>query len=241
MKTTRYLLLVLAFVLTAIIVSSCAEEATGPGFTDADFGINVIAQTDVLAPARGGQVDSVTILRAGIVIGIVKLEAVGSTRDFTVTESQVVELRLDGQAVAVPAVEVPPGTYKEVEISIDKLEVGNPAEEPLIEVHPEFADASVVIEGLVFSRDAGSDPFTFATDLDRDMEVDLVPFLTFPVSEDGQATAISIVVETGRWFLDENGAWLDPRKPANRSVIEGHIQKAFEAFEDANADSVADS
>ena len=113
----------------------------------------------------------------------------------------------------------------------------------MIALRPEFANASVVIEGLVITQNGASEAFMFKTDLDRDMEIEISPFLEIPQPVNGQPPAghaVSIIVETGRWFVDSGGTWLDPRDPSNKSLIESNIQSAFEAFEDANEDGEAE-
>ena len=238
-------LITIIFILVGIMLAGCGKSTLEPSPNVSGVKVNVFAKTAQSAALSKGAINSVQIFKAGLVIGSVKLETAGidSTQDFSSIRSRIVELNLQGQAVAMDTIEVTPGTYKEVEISIDKLETGNPEEDPLIALRPEFANASVVIEGLVITQSGASEAFMFKTDLDRDMEIDINPFLEILQPVDGQPLigyAVSIIVETGRWFVDSGGAWLDPRDPSNKSPIESNIQLAFEAFEDANEDGEPD-
>jgi hypothetical protein len=184
---------------------------------------------------------TIEIAGVQVVLGGIKLETAGldGTVDLVFAESRVIEVDLSGEPVtAHTVIDVPVGTYKEVEISIDKLEPGNPAEEPLIAQSPSLAEASIAITGRVVEN-GSEEPFTFTAALDRDMEVLLDPFLVVP--EDGEPTGVrvTLVFNTVGWFRDSAGQWLDPRDPANRSAIEANIQSSFEAFEDGDVDGRA--
>lgn len=70
----------------------------------------------------------------------------------------MVELELGGGDAFVFDTDVAAGTYKELEISIDKLEVGNPNEQALTEEYPSLADASVLVLVVLieYAEDRGS-------------------------------------------------------------------------------------
>lgn len=239
----------LALLLFGALVS-CSEGTTGPD-ASGDVRVNFFAGTGgalaAIAPSfavgqASGAVQSVDVQRVAVVFGGVKLETAGvdETVDWSLEESRVVELDLEGGPVAAAGYDVDPGTYKEVEVSIDKLEEGNPAEEPLIDEHPELRNASVVAEGVVVGDDGSSVPFTWATDLDADLEVLLESFLTIEDAGPGEAapTVIAVVVHVDRWFDDGSGGLLDPTDAANRSAIESNVAASIEAFEDPDADGV---
>ena len=129
----------------------------------------------------------------------------------------------------------PPKPLKEIEISLDKLEPGHAAEEPLITMHPDLADASIAVTGRVL-QDGAEESFTFTAALDRDMEILLDPLLVIAAGDEPTGTRISLVLRTAGWFRDSAGEWLDPRDPANRSVIEANMQASLEAFADGDMD-----
>ncbi len=243
----------LAAGLTAVVLAAgCSDDATGPA-DGASVKLNVFARSGGAAGAsvgpiaagtsaawisRAGAVTSVEISRVAVVIGSVKLEtAGGSTQDFVLEESRVIELDLTGDAVTAVVVDPPAGTYKEVEISVDKLELGNPAEQPLIDEHPELADASVVVEGTVTADGGAEEAFSFATPLDADVEVLLSPFLEVTSDGDGGGVRVfALVIDLDAWFDDGAGGLLDPTDPSDRSAIEAAMGASFDAFEDDDED-----
>jgi hypothetical protein len=201
--------------------------------------VNVFAVAASDADPGDGPVQVVVVDRVKLVTGAIKIETAGvdATIDFVFEESRVIVAEPAGAPVeAYTVLDIPGGTYKEVEISIDKLEPGNPAEGPLIADHPELSDASIAVEGRVVLQDGSEEPFTFTAALDRDMEIGLDPVLVLTASGEGQGTRVSLLIRTDGWFLDGSGEWLDPRHEATRSAIEANIQASLEAFEDGDAD-----
>ena len=181
---------------------------------------------------------AVHIDRLRLVLGTIKLETAGvdGSVDWVLDGSRVVVLDLTGEPVtAEAAIAVPAGTYKEIEISIDKLESGDAAEETIIAQHPDVADASIAITGRV-SLNGGADSFVFTAALDRDMEILLDPVLVIGGGDEPTGVRVTLVLRTERWFLSAAGECLDPRDPANRSAIEANIQTSLEAFEDGDLD-----
>jgi hypothetical protein len=219
--------------LVVAIAAACGDPS-GVGSANG-VTVSVIAAPVSQQSVGSGATEAVEIDELRLALGAVKLETAGldGTVDYVFAESRVVEVDLSGELVtAHTMLDVPFGTYKEIEISIDKLEPGNPAEESLIAEHRALADASVAITGRVV-EDGSAESFTFTAALDRDMEILLDPFLA--ISEGG-GVRVTIALDLTSWFRDAAGTWLDPRDPANRSAIEANIQASFEGFEDANMD-----
>ncbi|MBI4420944.1 MAG: hypothetical protein HY560_08975 [Gemmatimonadetes bacterium] len=234
---SRYLTILGAASLVGMVAAGCGDSVgVSPA---AGLTVSVIAAPVDQASAGGGASSAtVEIDRLRLVLGGVKLETAGrdGTVDWVFAESRVIEVDLSGEPVTAHALlDVPAGTYKEIEISIDKLERGNPAEEPLISQHPDAADASIAISGRVL-RNGSAEPFTFTAALDRDMEILLEPVLVIAQSEPPAGLGVTLVLKRGGWFRDSAAGWLDPRDPANRSAIEANIQASFEAFEDGDLD-----
>jgi len=221
--------------MLGVVSAGCNDTAgvePGRGIT-----LTVIAADQ---PAAQGTPGAVEIDGVRLVLGGIKLETAGQdgTVDWVFDQSEVIEVDLSGEPVtAHTLLDVPPGIYKEVEISIDKLEPGNPAEASLLAEHPDLADASIVITGLVLEN-SSEVPFTFTAALDRDMEILLQPFLV--LADDGEPTGVQVTLflNLEGWFRGPAGQWLDPRDPANRSAIEANIQASLAAFEDGNMDGV---
>lgn len=222
--------------LLGVIAAACGDTA---GVRPANgITVSVIAAPAGELALTGGPLPGVEIAQLRLVLGGVKLETAGldGTVDQAFVESRVIEVDLSGEPVtAYTVIEVPVGSYKEVEISIDKLEPGNPAEESLIAQAPDLADASIAISGRVLQNDS-KEPFTFTAALDRDMEIPLEPFLVITEVDGPTGVRVTLALNTDGWFRDAAGGWLDPREPTNRSAIEANIQASFEAFEDGDLD-----
>ena len=205
--------------LIGVIAAACGDAV---GIRTAND-VTVSPQTVGIAAVGGVQVT-----RVRVVVGAVKLETAGvdGTVDFLSEQSFVVEAALSGGQATVPVtLGAPAGTYKEVEVSIDKLEPGKESEAAALLAHPGLAEASIAIRVSVLENGVPN-VFTFTAALDRDMEIKHDPFLVIPAG--GSAVTV-ITLDTTGWFLDALGTLLDPRDPANRSVIEANIQASFAA------------
>jgi len=177
----------------------------------------------VLAPG----ITALEIEQAVLVLGGLKLETAGldQTVDWTLLESVVLPLDLGGGPTLAFDAEVPAGTYKELEISIDKLEVGHPGEQLLIDAWPALADASVLVTGTVV-RNGTPEAFTFTAALDIDLELDFPAPVAF--TEDAAATLIEMTLDLSQWFRSQSGATLDPNDAGDRSEIEASISRSIE-------------
>lgn len=228
--------------ITILVPASLIGTLAACGDTSGAQPTTALTVSVIAAPANGAAPTSglrtVDIAELRLVLGGVKLEAAGldGTVDFTLAESRVIDVDLSGEPVtAHTMIDVPVGAYKEIEISIDKLEPGYLAEEPLIATYPGLANASVAIAGRVLVN-GSEEPFTFTAALDRDMEILLEPFLMIKQAGEPAGVRVTLALHTEGWFRDAAGEWLDPRDPANRSAIEANIQASFEAFEDGDMD-----
>jgi len=227
MLPSRKLTWILACAPCLVLVPVACTDTAGPG---EGAGLEVHASMRGSALAGGGADVLVEIDRVFLVVGRVKLEKAGTTaNDFLDERSIVIELEPGAGPLLAISADVPAGAFKELEIAIDKLEVGHPQEQALIDAYPGLGDASVLIEGRVLDQ-ATWKSFRFATDLDVDLELSFDP----PLLIDGAVrptTLVSMMLEVTGWFRDESGRLLDPRDPANRSAIEANVQRSIELFE----------
>ncbi len=218
----------LATVLPAALLLSACADATGP------LGQNQLQVTARVTDraASGTTATVVEIQSATMVLGGLKLETAGldNTVDWVWERSIVIPLALNGTAVLAYDVDVVPGIYKEFELSVDKLEIGNPAEDPLIAQYPGLADASVLVDGLVTRPGGTRQPFALSAPVDIDLELPFAAPMEFTAA-DNPVALIALEVDVSSWFQGPTDL-LDPTDPANRSDIEGNIQKSFEMFED---------
>jgi hypothetical protein len=228
-------------VLVAMFLPSACSDPAGPEMESSLQVLAFASGVDQLArptarDIRPGGVSTVEIDRILVVLGRLKLETAGDgTVDFTDERSLVIELDSGDDPVLALAADVPLGTYKELELAIDKLERGHPSEQDLIDAFPGLDDASVLVVGTVTRVGEGEERFSFASPLDVDLEVDFSPPLVVDSLEPGEVL-LSLRLDASGWFRDSSGALLDPRVAAHRSSIEAAIQRSIELFEDANRD-----
>jgi hypothetical protein len=221
-----------AALLVAILVAAACEEASGPqGEGAVEVRAFAVGSAEQSGIATSG-VTAARIERVKLVLGRIKLEkADESTTDFVDERSVVVTLTPNGSAVLAIDADVSAGSYKELELAFDKLELGKVEEQTLLQSHPTLANASLLIEGTI-TRNGIEEPFTFITDLDMDVELGFNPALTIPLS--GTTTLVSLVLDVSRWLSDSTGRLLDPLAAASRSTIEGNVQSSIELFEDSD-------
>ncbi|GBD32546.1 MAG: hypothetical protein KatS3mg081_2477 [Gemmatimonadales bacterium] len=145
----------------------------------------------------------------------------------------LVDLPLTPGAVQRFQVDLPQGTYVEVEFEIHKVSDDDPADAVFRQQHPDFIDKSIRVQGT-FNGQA----FVFETDLNVDQELDLVPPLV--IGEGVSGTNVTIFVSLADWFKGPDGKLLDPatgnKGQPNESLIKNNIQRSMEAFEDRDGD-----
>lgn len=224
----------LATVAALATLSGCSD-GTGPeGERELQLRVRVTGSPSLAGgPAAAPGIAAIQVQQAVLVLGGLKLETAGvdQTVDWTLDESIVLRLDLDGDPTLAFDTDVPPGTYKELEVSIDKLEIGHPREQLLINAWPALADASVLVSGTL-TRNGSAEPFTFTAALDIDLEL-LFPTPVRFSGEDTDPTLISMTLDLSRWFRSLSGAGLDPNDPADRSEIEAAISRSIEVIKDS--------
>jgi hypothetical protein len=140
----------------------------------------------------------------------------------------LVSLPLGAGATEQVAVEVPPGTYTELEFEIHKVS-SDPADAAFRVAHPEFADKSIRVQGTF-----NGTPFTFESDLDVEQELDLVPPLV--IADSVTSTNLTVRVGLANWFRGPDGKLVNPatanKGGANESMVKANIKQSVEAFED---------
>ncbi len=146
-----------------------------------------------------------------------------------------VELPLDGSVERQLELEVPAGTYDEIELELH--EVGDDAEDQaFIAQNPDFVGLSVRVSG---SFDGV--PFVYETDVSAEQELKLEA----PLVVDGeQAINVTLSVDVASWFVDAAGALIDPATAGEDGVheelVEENIVTSFEGFRDDDEDGEDD-
>ncbi len=144
----------------------------------------------------------------------------------------LVSLPLSAGAEAAFALDIPPGTYTEIELDVHK--VNDDAEDAAFrQAHPAFIDKSIRVTGT-FNGQA----FVFESDLDVEQELDLSPALV--VEDASTATNITVFVNVDGWFRDNLGGLIDPATANkgfdNEGIVKENIKNTMEAFEDEDED-----
>lgn len=129
--------------------------------------------------------------------------------------------------------DIPPGTYSEIEFDVHKVSSDDPEDAAFRQAHPTFVDISIRAQGTF-----NGNQFVYETDLNVEQELDLVPSLV--IAEDSGTTNITILVEVDSWFRDLSGDVIDPdtgnKGRNNESLVNENIKNSFEAFEDDDRD-----
>ena len=136
---------------------------------------------------------------------------------------------LEGQLVALPQVQVPAGSYEEIEYKIGVPSASQVnGDSALLDMAQR--QASVLIEGKI-----DGEPFSFVSGISVEQEREV----RFEVGGAGNES-ITISLDPTRWFLGEGGTRLDPRQAENRSRIENNLQRSIDAFDDCDHDGRED-
>jgi hypothetical protein len=131
------------------------------------------------------------------------------------------------------AIEIPPGSYKEIEFEIHKISKDAPEEAAFRTAHPEFVEKSIRVQGT-FNGQA----FTYETDLDVEQEEDFATPLV--ITETTTSTNLTIRVGLAAWFKALDGSLVNPatgnKGGQNESLVKENIKQSIEAFEDDDHD-----
>ncbi len=246
-KTGRFV----AIVASLVALVACDNDGTGPDDQLRDvqvaFGTTRASTPGAVAPrvffddTLTSGTDTVIVTRVGIVMREIELKRTGADNcaegDDACEKFEVgpvlVELPLDGSVEVLFAVNIPDGSFSEIEFEIHKIDGDDPADQLFAQQNPDFVDQSIRVEGTF-----NGTSFLFETDLDVEIELDLNPPLV--VDSMTGPSAISVIVDIDGWFRDGNGVLVDPatgnKGGENESLIKENIKVLLEAFEDDDLD-----
>jgi hypothetical protein len=149
----------------------------------------------------------------------------------------LVSVPVDGSVSEEFSLNIPAGSYTEIEFDIHKVSSGDEQDAQFLSLHPTFDQLSIRVTGT-FDGQA----FVFETDLDVEQELNLLPALV--IGESTGSTNITVEVGLDRWFLDATGQTVDPatgnKGGQNESLIKENIKNSIEAFEDGDRDGTED-
>lgn len=145
----------------------------------------------------------------------------------------LVDLPLSAGATEQVTVDIPPGTYTELEFEIHKISSSDTEDAAFRTAHPEFAGKSIRVQGTY-----NGVAFTYESDLDVEQELDLAPPLV--IADSVTATNLTVRVGLANWFRALNGSLVDPatanKGGANEGLVKENIKQSVEAFEDRDED-----
>ena len=134
----------------------------------------------------------------------------------------LIDIPVDAVTHTVLSVPLTPGTYRSLEA---KLEPSRNA--TFDAANPNLVGKSLRVEGTFKGT-----PFVFTSVLRSSLEMEFDP----PLVIDATTTNATVSIDVAKWFLDRNGAAIDPSSATSGSDalsrIEDNIRRSFHAFED---------
>ncbi len=225
---------VLMMATSMMMAGACSDNPASSDANVANVMFTVVTQNTSANNGLNKGADFVTITSARVVIEKIRFESiVDDTLDFRFRQPFVRDLALNNAANVIETVQVPFGTYKESEIEIDDLE---PEDGDVYQQNPELQQRSILIKG--FLNGDPNQTFVFASHLSEEQEREFDPPLV--LDENTPNTSVVLFINMDSWFVDRDGNLLDPRAPANFSVIEDNIKASIEVFEDRDEDGRRD-
>jgi hypothetical protein len=195
--------------------------------------------------AAGSSADVLVISKAEVVLHEIELKP-AEVASCNVTpkpagcrEFEVGPIRLEiptGAGVQTRVtVDLPAGTYREVDFEVHKLTSDDPAEAAFRQANPDLVNKSVRVTGTFNGQ-----PFVYESDLEVEQELVLSPALV--VSESSPGTNLTVQVKLGDWFRNSSGVLIDPatanKNGANESIVKENIKRSMRAFEDRDQNGI---
>lgn len=187
--------------------------------------------------------DTLIITKAEIVLREIELERVETADcdDSVATDDCeefevgpiLLDIPLNGGTETLVVIDVPDGTYDEIEFEIHKVSNGNEEDAAFRAMHQDFVGKSIRVQGT-FNGVA----FTYESDLDVEQEFDLSPPLV--IDDATGTTNVTVRIDLDAWFRDGSGNLVNPdsgnKGGTNEGLIKENIKQSMEAFEDEDRD-----
>src|SRR2546425_4953273 len=243
--------------LAPVALTLTACDATAPKTSQpVSLSVTTKGASGVAVPAGSGMsaaiqigsgANSLSITQAQVVLARIELSTAGSCAT-TGEDDDCAELHLGPTLVDLPVdatthvmlvdVAVPAGTYSGVQAKLDavKPDDDEPGASAFLTAHPDFQGISVKVTGVFTDASNTTHDFTFASEVDAEMEARFEP----PVTLASDTKNFTIAVDIASWFKDASGAVIDPTNAANAEAIARNIERSARAFEDDDHDGVDD-
>ncbi len=217
----------LTFALGASLLTlNIGCSPTSPVATEGRVKISIRSAGNSASNSLAKLVNAVSITSARVVIEEVEFESSNrDSMDFELEQPFVQDLAVDTSLHEITTIQLPFGTYEEMEIEIGRLDQEDGA---AFTQNPDLQNLSVRVEGFL-----DNDPtktFTFSSDLSAEQEREFDPALI--VDATSPSTNIVLMIDLGRWFVDNNNNPLDPTLAQNQNAIERNIKASIKVFED---------
>lgn len=246
----------LSFIAATLAVFVGCSDGTGPNGMGPQVSLSFATTVPTPAPSAGvlwraaaadtfsSGADTLIISSAQVVLREIELKRVETAACAATPAEQdpceefetgpvLVDLPLNGTVAQSLAIDIPPGTYDEIDFEVHKISLDGQEESTFRDAHPDFAGLSIRVQGT-FNGQA----FTFTTDLDVEQEIQLLTPLV--VDATTTSTNVTVRVDLAIWFTTPSGQVLDPATGnnggANESVINENIKNSMKAFEDHDRD-----
>lgn len=218
----------------AVALASCTEGGTSPSrAASVSLSIAGVAGPGGAALHLSDGSHTLGIDGVALVVSEVALAA-GDVEEALERGPFVLEVPVDGGVRSLMAAVVPPARYDGVRIDLHVPRRADPADAVFLESHPEFEGASVRVEGRW-----DGEPFVWTRAVDELRFVVLSP----PVDVRGRTANVTLRLDVGAWFRDDDGALVEPGAATGdgpvAAAVESRIRASFEAFEDPDADGTA--
>lgn len=147
---------------------------------------------------------------------------------------RVVDLPVNGTIVDALSVNIPAGTYSELEAKVRPIR-GNSGRghgsATFLAAHPELEGVSVLVAGTF-----NGEPFTFTSDVSTGAEQHFDP----PLEVGDNPLNVTVHVDLATWFASGAGGLIDPRTAGpgtdNARLVAQNIRRSFRAFRDDDHD-----
>lgn len=221
-----------------IIHMSCGQNPISSVPTTGSIKISLKPVTNATSSSvnkvSGNASTVVTITSARVVIDEIELENIeDDSLDYEFEEPFVQDLVGSSNLYEIGTIQVPFGSYKELEIEIDDLKAEDGA---VYTQNPELQDLSIRVEGYL--NGDSTDTFVFTSDLSEEQEREFNPPLV--LDENSASINLVLTINMDTWFVDSSGNFLDPRIESSYAKIEDNIEASLEVFEDKDDDGEED-
>lgn len=221
--------------LLAIIFTACS---TSPDTNTPQIRLNAMVTTSTALQPKLISTASpvIQITEAKMLIREIEFESAvdEDSLDFE-TGPLVLNLDLSGGLTEVSVTDVRAGVYNEIEFDIHKPEDNEIPSDPDLRIGDGGNERfSIIIKGTV-----DNEPFLFRSTENFEIELEFDANFVIDGNADG-IFDITLSATINTWFIDGNGAALNPGNANDWDEIENAIARSFDAFEDDDRDGEED-